>query len=92
VSEPAPQNVTKLLVQWSKGAPGALEALVPLVYDELRRLTRYYLKQEKQSLHLKGLPVIARPDTFFYRSSKFVRRHKAVRARFVGYIKCMVRR
>lgn len=27
--------------------------------------------------HLEGLPVIARPDTFFYRSSKFVRRHKA---------------
>jgi len=27
--------------------------------------------------HLEGLPVIARPDTFFYRSSKFVKRHKA---------------
>jgi serine/threonine protein kinase/tetratricopeptide (TPR) repeat protein len=27
--------------------------------------------------HLEGLPVSARPDTFFYRSSKFVRRHKA---------------
>jgi non-specific serine/threonine protein kinase/serine/threonine-protein kinase len=26
--------------------------------------------------HLEGLPVIARPDTFFYRSSKFIRRHK----------------
>ena len=27
--------------------------------------------------HLEGLPVIARPDTFFYRSGKFVKRHKA---------------
>jgi non-specific serine/threonine protein kinase/serine/threonine-protein kinase len=27
--------------------------------------------------HLEGLPVIARPDTFFYRSSKFVKRNKA---------------
>ena len=26
--------------------------------------------------HLEGLPVIARPDTFFYRSGKFVNRHK----------------
>ena len=26
--------------------------------------------------HLEGLPVIARPDTFLYRSSKFVRRNK----------------
>ena len=27
--------------------------------------------------HLAGLPVIARPDTFWYRSGKFVNRHKA---------------
>jgi serine/threonine protein kinase/predicted negative regulator of RcsB-dependent stress response len=27
--------------------------------------------------HLEGLPVIARPDTFGYRASKFIRRHKA---------------
>jgi serine/threonine protein kinase len=27
--------------------------------------------------HLKGLPVIARPDTFLYRGGKFVKRHKA---------------
>ena len=27
--------------------------------------------------HLKGLPVIARPDTFWYRGGKFVNRHKA---------------
>ncbi len=27
--------------------------------------------------HLKGLPVMARPDTFWYRSGKFVNRHKA---------------
>src|SRR5260370_16563529 len=26
--------------------------------------------------HLEGLPVMARPATFFYRSSKFVRRHR----------------
>jgi len=28
--------------------------------------------------HLEGLPVTARPDTFWYRSGKFVRRNKAV--------------
>jgi len=58
VSEPAPQNVTKLLVQWSKGDPGALEVLVPLVYDELRRLARYYLKQEKQSHTLSSTALV----------------------------------
>jgi RNA polymerase sigma factor (TIGR02999 family) len=58
VSEPAPQNVTNLLVQWNKGDRGALEALVPLVYEELRRLARYYLKQEKQNHTLSSTALV----------------------------------
>jgi RNA polymerase sigma-70 factor (ECF subfamily) len=58
VSEPSPQNVTKLLVQWSKGDHGALEALVPLVYEELRRLARYYLRQEKQNHTLSSTALV----------------------------------
>lgn len=58
MSEPASQNVTKLLVQWNKGDPGALEALVPLVYDELRRLARHYLKQEKQNHTLSSTALV----------------------------------
>jgi RNA polymerase sigma-70 factor (ECF subfamily) len=58
VSEPSPQNVTKLLVEWSKGDQGALEALVPLVYEELRRLARYYLRQEKQNHTLSSTALV----------------------------------
>lgn len=58
MSEPASQNVTRLLVQWNKGDPGALEALVPLVYDELRRLARHYLKQEKQNHTLSSTALV----------------------------------
>lgn len=58
VSQSAPQNVTKLLVQWNKGDNGALEALVPLVYEELRRLARYYLKQEKQNHTLSSTALV----------------------------------
>ena len=58
VSEPSPQNVTKLLVQWSKGDQGALEALVPQVYEELRRLARYYLRQEKQNHTLSSTALV----------------------------------
>lgn len=32
--------VTELLVRWSDGDPAAREALIPLVYNELRRLAR----------------------------------------------------
>jgi RNA polymerase sigma factor (TIGR02999 family) len=58
VSEPVPQNVTKLLVLWSKGDQAALEALVPLVYEELRRVARYYLRQEKQNHTLSSTALV----------------------------------
>ena len=42
-----PQNVTQLLIGWSKGDKEALDALVPLVYDELRRQAARYLRRER---------------------------------------------
>lgn len=41
--EPGPGVVTEWLVAWTKGDRRALEELVPLVYDELRRIARRYL-------------------------------------------------
>jgi RNA polymerase sigma-70 factor (ECF subfamily) len=38
------QEVTQLLERWSHGDAGALQKLTPLVYDELRRLARQYMK------------------------------------------------
>jgi RNA polymerase sigma factor (TIGR02999 family) len=35
-----------------------LEALVPLVYEELRRLARYYLKQERQNHTLSSAALV----------------------------------
>jgi RNA polymerase sigma-70 factor (ECF subfamily) len=42
-----PQNVTQLLIGWSKGDKQALDALLPLVYDELRRQAARYLRHER---------------------------------------------
>lgn len=42
-----PESVTQLLVDWSKGDQTALEKLMPLVYSELRRLARNYLRRER---------------------------------------------
>ncbi len=42
-----PESVTQLLVDWSKGDETALEKLMPLVYSELRRLARNYLRRER---------------------------------------------
>lgn len=41
-----PPNVTQLLVNWNNGDQAALNQLLPLVNDELRRLARHYLRRE----------------------------------------------
>ena len=41
-----PNDITQLLLKWSKGSSAALEDLVPLIYPELRRLARKYMRQE----------------------------------------------
>ena len=46
LSAPDAQEVTLLLEKWSHGDAGALQKLTPLVYDELRRLARQYMKQQ----------------------------------------------
>jgi RNA polymerase sigma-70 factor, ECF subfamily len=42
----ASQDVTRLLVDWSNGDQAALDKLLPLVNDELRRLARRYMRRE----------------------------------------------
>lgn len=41
------QGVTELLVAWGKGDKAALDELMPVVYDELRRLAQNYLRRER---------------------------------------------
>ena len=42
-----PSEITKLLKAWEKGDKDALDKLMPLVMDELRKLAKRYLRQEK---------------------------------------------
>ena len=41
------QEVTQLLVAWSQGDQAAFERLMPLVYEELRRVARRYMRRER---------------------------------------------
>src|SRR5579863_8081876 len=45
--EPAVGDVSTLLRAWSGGDQSALKRLTPIVYGELRRLSRRYLKRER---------------------------------------------
>lgn len=42
----ASHQITLLLVDWSKGDEFALEQLMPLVYEELRRMARSYMRRQ----------------------------------------------
>lgn len=55
--EPARQQVSQLLVAWSSGDQSALEELMPLVYEELRRLAHHYIRRERpgHTLQTSGL-------------------------------------
>jgi RNA polymerase sigma factor (TIGR02999 family) len=47
VSGTTSQPVSELLAQWRAGDEESLRRLVPLVYNELRRLAHYYLRRER---------------------------------------------
>lgn len=42
----ASEQITQLLSDWSKGDSVAAGALIPVIYDELRRLAAHYLRNE----------------------------------------------
>jgi len=44
---PPRADITQLLQAWNQGDRGAIEKLVPLVYDELHRLAQRYMADER---------------------------------------------
>jgi RNA polymerase sigma-70 factor (ECF subfamily) len=51
-------QVTELLVRWRGGDRAALDALMPLVYDELRRLAHSYLQRERSDHTLQSTALV----------------------------------
>lgn len=47
MSDPRPPDVTALLLAWNEGDPAALARLTTVVHEELRRLARHYMRQER---------------------------------------------
>ncbi len=55
--EPA-NEITQLLQDWRGGDGKALDALLPLVYKELRRLAHYQLRQERPGHTLQSAALV----------------------------------
>jgi RNA polymerase sigma factor (TIGR02999 family) len=58
MEKPSGQEVTTLLREWSAGDRGALERLMPLVYEELRKLAASHLKAERGNHTLQATALV----------------------------------
>ena len=41
------EEVTRMLKEWNSGDPAALEKLIPIIYQELKRIASAYLRRER---------------------------------------------
>jgi RNA polymerase sigma factor (TIGR02999 family) len=58
VNQSLSHPVSELLVRWKAGDPEALEALVPLVYKELRDIARRHLRRERPGHTLQSAALV----------------------------------
>lgn len=58
VPEPPSQPVSALLGKWRAGDHEALQALIPLVYQELHRIAQHHLRQERTDHTLQSTALV----------------------------------
>jgi RNA polymerase sigma factor (TIGR02999 family) len=80
LGEPVP-DVSTLLRAWSDGDQRALAQLMPIVYDELRRLARHYMKRERAGHSLQTTALV---NEAYMRLVDYKRMHWQNRAHFLA--------
>jgi RNA polymerase sigma factor (TIGR02999 family) len=58
MSTPSRPDVTRLLLDWSNGDRQSLDELLPIVYQELRRLAQHYIRQERPDHTLQATALV----------------------------------
>jgi len=58
VPESSAQPVSALLIRWRNGDQEALQALIPLVYQELHRIAQHHLRQERSDHTLQSTALV----------------------------------
>jgi RNA polymerase sigma factor (TIGR02999 family) len=82
-------DITRLLKAWSGGDEAALEALMPLVYDELRRVARRHMRNERPDHTLEAT---ALANEVYLRLLKVTEIDWRDRAHFFAVVAQMMRR
>jgi len=83
------KDVTTLLMDWNKGNRQALDEMLPLVYDELRRVAGHYLRRERPGHTLQGTALV---HEAYMRLIDQTRVQWQNRAHFLGVAAQMIRR
>ena len=82
-------DVSDLLRAWSDGDRGALEKLTPIVYNELRRLARYYMSGERSGHSLQTTALV---NEAYLRLTDYKRMRWENRAHFFAVSAQLMRR
>ena len=53
-----PGEITRLLVAWKRGDRKAVEALIPLIYPELHRMAKRYMRKERPGHTLQPTAIV----------------------------------
>ena len=85
----SPGDVTELLAQMRRGQRDALERLLPLVYNELRRLAARYMQQERAGHTLQPTALV---HEAYLRLTNQDRANWQNRAQFMGVAGQLMRR
>ena len=83
-----PEGITQLLVRWSEGDRSALDELMPLVYEELRRLAKRHLVREARNNSLQSTAIV---HEAFLRLSAQKKLSWQNRAQFFGLASKLIR-
>ena len=86
---PVPERATELLLQAGRGIESARDALLPLVYDELRRIAARYLRRERRDHTLQPTALVHEAYLRLIDQRQVDWRN---RAQFVGLAAMMMRR
>jgi len=74
-------SVTQLLDRWNHGDPKALDELMPLIYEELRKMAKRYMNQQNPGHTLQTTALI---HEAYPRMVKLKEKHFENRAHFFG--------
>jgi RNA polymerase sigma-70 factor (ECF subfamily) len=83
------EDISQLLVKWGSGDETVLEELIPLVYDELKRLANNYLRKERPGHTLQPTALV---NEAYMRLAEQKRMKWQNRAQFYGIAAQLMRR